>query len=322
MISMVIALVPSAVVAQTAVVNKSDLSPAIVTDAITNGFLIVEYDDQTGQYSFKTGVSHSSGADVRILFPIGTSFDTFRSLNSGNDYTTGLGFFDSLGIPATSVIDTVLNTVTSTWNIANPDDVWEIKQVIQILGTTEASSIVRVTTTITNNDVVPTALSVRHFWDYQVNGDDGPSYEPRNPNAPSTVIETDFVPPTHQFAIIDDTIGDPLDTTATAQRSVQNREAYVSWPDVFFQIDPFNYVIQNLNVDGDSAVLFYFENLAIQPGGSVSVFSQLQPIVVGGMSIPIDTTALLLVGAQMNAAWMIPVIVVAIGFAIVIARKL
>ncbi len=42
---------------------------------------------------------------------------------------------------------------------------------------------------------------------------------------------------------------------------------------------------------------------------------------VGGTMIPIDTTALLLAGAQMNAAWMIPVIVVAIGFAIVIARK-
>jgi len=46
------------------------------------------------------------------------------------------------------------------------------------------------------------------------------------------------------------------------------------------------------------------------------------PGPVGGTMIPIDTTALLLAGAQMNAAWLIPVIVVAIGFAIVIARKL
>jgi len=42
---------------------------------------------------------------------------------------------------------------------------------------------------------------------------------------------------------------------------------------------------------------------------------------VGGELIPLDTTALLLAGAQMNAAWMIPVIVAGIGFAIVIARK-
>jgi len=43
--------------------------------------------------------------------------------------------------------------------------------------------------------------------------------------------------------------------------------------------------------------------------------------VVGGELLPIDTTALLLAGAQMNAAWMIPVIVSAIGIGIVIARK-
>ena len=45
------------------------------------------------------------------------------------------------------------------------------------------------------------------------------------------------------------------------------------------------------------------------------------PSPVGGELIPLDTSALLLVGAQMNAAWMIPVIVSGIGFAIVIARK-
>jgi len=43
--------------------------------------------------------------------------------------------------------------------------------------------------------------------------------------------------------------------------------------------------------------------------------------VVGGELIPLDTTSLLLAGTQMNAAWMIPVIVSAIGIGIVIARK-
>ncbi len=45
------------------------------------------------------------------------------------------------------------------------------------------------------------------------------------------------------------------------------------------------------------------------------------PPVVGGELIPLDTTSLLLAGTQMNAAWMIPVIVSAIGIGIVIARK-
>ncbi len=42
---------------------------------------------------------------------------------------------------------------------------------------------------------------------------------------------------------------------------------------------------------------------------------------VGGEFLPIDSTAVLVAGAQLNVAWMIPVIVSAIGIGIVIARK-
>jgi len=44
-------------------------------------------------------------------------------------------------------------------------------------------------------------------------------------------------------------------------------------------------------------------------------------LIVGGAVSPIDTTSLLLAGAQMNSAWLIPVIVSVIGIGIVIARK-
>jgi len=42
---------------------------------------------------------------------------------------------------------------------------------------------------------------------------------------------------------------------------------------------------------------------------------------VGGNMIQMETTSVLAAGAQYTAAWMIPVIVSGIGFAIVIARK-
>ncbi len=42
---------------------------------------------------------------------------------------------------------------------------------------------------------------------------------------------------------------------------------------------------------------------------------------VGGELIPIDSTALLLAGAQANALWLIPAIVAAVGIGIVITRK-
>jgi len=43
--------------------------------------------------------------------------------------------------------------------------------------------------------------------------------------------------------------------------------------------------------------------------------------LVGGELNPVDTSTLLLAGAQMNAAWLIPAIVAAVGIGIVIARK-
>jgi len=44
--------------------------------------------------------------------------------------------------------------------------------------------------------------------------------------------------------------------------------------------------------------------------------------VVGGKLLPIDTTALLLAGAQMNAAWMIPVVLSVLGIGLfVVSRK-
>ena len=44
-------------------------------------------------------------------------------------------------------------------------------------------------------------------------------------------------------------------------------------------------------------------------------------VLVGGEFIGIETTSVLAAGAQYTAAWMIPVIISGIGFAIVIARK-
>jgi len=43
---------------------------------------------------------------------------------------------------------------------------------------------------------------------------------------------------------------------------------------------------------------------------------------IGGELIPLDNTSLLVAGSQLTAAWLIPVVVTALGIAIFIARKL
>ena len=69
----------------------------------------------------------------------------------------------------------------------------------------------------------------------------------------------------------------------------------------------------------DGITLDFFGSYTIVLTGASATSSCNGP--VGGELIPLDTTMVLAAGAQYTAAWMIPVIVSAIGIAIVIARK-
>jgi len=60
---------------------------------------------------------------------------------------------------------------------------------------------------------------------------------------------------------------------------------------------------------------------ALAGGGDAFVTKIGELQIIGGTIIPIDTTSLLLVGAQSTASWMIPVIIAGVGIAIVITRK-
>jgi len=71
-------------------------------------------------------------------------------------------------------------------------------------------------------------------------------------------------------------------------------------------------------VDGNT-----YENQceAEKAGVEVAHEGECIDINVGGKLIPIETTSLLLAGAQMTASWMIPVIVSAVGIGLVFVRK-
>jgi len=53
----------------------------------------------------------------------------------------------------------------------------------------------------------------------------------------------------------------------------------------------------------------------------VEVAHQGECVDVGGEFLQPDTTSLLVAGAQMNAAWLIPVVVSAIGIGLVLVRR-
>jgi len=86
----------------------------------------------------------------------------------------------------------------------------------------------------------------------------------------------------------------------------------------------FNIVVQSGGLVQNGGTLP--STILIQPGGTFETISSICPNGgnggIGGKLLPIDTTALLLAGMQTNLAWIIPVIVSAVGFGIVILRKL
>jgi len=71
-----------------------------------------------------------------------------------------------------------------------------------------------------------------------------------------------------------------------------------------------------LDLDGDGV----YDAPECPPGQGGTPPDDCSPLVAGSLT-PIDTTMVLVAGTHSVAAWMIPVIVSAIGFAIVIARK-
>ena len=83
--------------------------------------------------------------------------------------------------------------------------------------------------------------------------------------------------------------------------------------DSIFQSDATNsggaFLFTAFGVDTANAILAIIANC----GGSEKV---------GGFFEPVNTSALILAGAQMNAAWLIPLVLGMLAFGIIVARKL
>lgn len=310
--------------------DKTDFTDSVSSFAvqeITNGYITVEYDDTNGSYSFRTGDLHSS-PNTRILYPLSSSYDTIRTPSA--DYTNGVPPHGTqLGLPDS--VNVGVTTIETTWNVVNLGDDITISQLIEINGTTENDTNVTVTTTVTNNAVSSTDVSIRHHWDYQINTDDGPSYEPRNPDAPLTTTETDYIPPTHEWAFIDDTGADPLDASAVADRANQSREVYGAWPAIVSSPSAFDYTPSGLDASADSAVLFYSNEFSLSSGENAVFWSALSPnennptdppanSPVAGELIPLDSTSLVVAGLTGSAIWMIPTIASIAGTGIYLVK--
>jgi len=77
----------------------------------------------------------------------------------------------------------------------------------------------------------------------------------------------------------------------------------------------------SVSISGNTAIIgAHFNDDGGNDSGSAYIFETVS-LPVGGEMIPLDSTMILVAGAQYNAAWMIPALVSAIGIGIVLARK-
>jgi len=315
----------------------SDYVTGGAVHVISNGIVELVVEDSTCEYTMRTGPNHPI-PNEQILFFLGTSHDSVKSDVSGVVYTNT--FSDPSGgaetvIPLSSFFPPVFSedadSFTCTWNVVNNPDFLTIRKTGQVVGTSVSDSSIRIATTVINNGQEDALIQQRYHWDYLLNGDDGPDFTPQGPPGATTVLESDFVPPGFGFFLLRDNDAGSGLAVASDWGPGLFRLVYGDWPSM--DGTAFDYISSpGTNVDGDSAVHFNFGDgspFMIPPGGAFPVLAAQggnpnTPLLnkgVGGEYFALDTIALLLVGVQTSFAWMIPVVLSAVGISLVLVRR-
>ena len=257
------------------------------TAAAGNAFYKVYMEDELGAdgigtYTAATGLSHPVGVDKNVLYN-GDSADAWSSYNTIRSYTTDTDYVQTTDAPASSF--TVVNmddyaTVTSsgstghrvTYDLPGPPTTADALQIvfdINVNGSTFDDSTVELTTTVTNTGNEPVDIGIRYQLDFQIAGDDGPTFAEVNPTLPPRITENTYSPPGFlAYRIEDNPGGDPtfsifgtssaypgISPTPTAPPLLQ----YASWFDAYGAA--FDYATSGQDVAtgaADSAVLYYF----------------------------------------------------------------
>jgi hypothetical protein len=302
---------PSKVAPRSTAKSQRHLSAQAVNQAGNSFYQVFVNADQApgiGEYTIETGPNHpvtiSTGSPQNVLFGDGvpgTSYNSFFSYTTGTTYVAT----DFNAAPNLVVLDPTAPGITAsvtplgstgyrtTYTLAGPPqtpDKLTIVQDVNTHGTTFQSSTVEVTTTITNNGSAPVSMGLRYLWDTQIGEDDGPTFQPLNPDAAVLLTEKSFAPPTFGFYRIQDNNGNattPLfnvfgtvtqPTSVTPPPTPPDRIVNASWPASVDQ--PFAYTANpsldvsspNGGVD-DNAVLYYWgatqaTAVTIAPGAS------------------------------------------------------
>lgn len=231
-----------------------------------NGIYNVDVDSENGQYTVTTGPSHPLGEGLNVLFgdgSPGTSFDTVRSYASHTDY-------DLRDAPS-STVPLGSTGFQTTYTISGEDN-FTVVQTVRVDGIKFEDSHVEVTTVVTNNGGAPVPIGVRYLWDYQINEDDGPTFQQNSPDGPVLLTEQEFLSPSFGYYTIEDNDVSPSPPTfdvlgtvtgpASADPVPPTLLKNVSWPeavDTAFDYTTGSEIVSSKETGpNDNAVLYYW----------------------------------------------------------------
>ena len=182
------------------------VDPAALVN-VTNGILVLEIENANtgflGEWTVRTGASHPNPGQL-VLFPVGTSYITFRDATALIMYANtsgaaaglaGYTFQNMSTAPGAGVVTNLANGYRTVWTIPS----WTITQDVTINGTTLSNTNVQQTVTVTNTSGAPRLYGLRFMWDWDIAGNDASFFRTRNPDGAFTSTFATFPSPAFQL---------------------------------------------------------------------------------------------------------------------------
>ena len=182
------------------------VEPASVV-SVTNGILVLQIENANtgdlGMWSVTTGASHPNPGQL-VLYPVGTSYTTFRDATAmimyGNAGSAAPGlagytYQNMSTAPGVGVVTSIANGFRTVWTIPS----WTITQDVVINGTTLSNTNVQQSVTVTNTSGAPRQYGLRFMWDWDIAGNDASFFRTRNPDGAFTSTFVTYTNPAFQL---------------------------------------------------------------------------------------------------------------------------
>jgi len=307
--------------------TDKELSPSPETEiSITNNILTVWIESATGSdgvgtFTIETGSAHTN-PDENVFYggDEGDAWSTYTTIHvtdTTRDYVTtsdvsitpDTGFtLVNLDTQSPTIVTSTATRVVIQWTTIEN---LLVEQDIEVTGTTVADTFVRITTTVINNDEVAHTVGVRYEWDLTIAGEDGSYVRPWDTTPGSWLsVESEWTPPPFEYwettndpaSPVFSVLGSVTSPTATPPPTPPDNLVFADWGSSYYVAH--SYTPTGLTIAGpgaDSAVLYYWDPVVLDPAESVSVTTYVWCLYISPTPTPVGGEILSVNKLQLTA---------------------